>query len=509
MIPDGINTMPSMDSVYRPGYVTDAGSQKTAFGETTIAEPTPVVQLQFAYNVNAALISERTNGGTLTVDTNRAKLSTGAAANQSSTFLSRVPIKYGAGQGGLCRFTRVWTAGASDSEQTQGIGDAGDGFFFGFNGTAFGVLRRNGGVPEIRTLTVTTKSTTAEDITITLNGDAASDVTVTDATSGDVTTTANDIASHDFSGVGRGWKSTAVGDTVVFIAYDASSRTSTYSLSGASTAVGTFAQTLAGAAPTDTWVAQTAWNVDNMDGDNDAANPSGMTLDITKGNIYQIRYQWLGYGMITFSMEDSETGQLVDVHKIKYANSSADVTVANPTLPLCASVINTSNTSDIIGYTPSFSGFTEGKILDGSVRLGTSIEYAGVGTTETPVLTIRNNEIHASKLNRVMDQIMFVSISTEGTKPATIRFKTNSTLTAASFAEVSSGVSTMQVDTTATGISGGTEQFAVGMAKVDSEIFDLKETNFALAPGDSLTISVEASSGTVDGVASINWVEHF
>ena len=108
--------------------------------------------------------------------------------------------------------------------------------------TAIGTARS-----EVRTLTVTTKSTTAENITITLDGDALATVAVTDQTAGTTSSTATEIAAADYSGVGTGWTAVAVAATVVFTSLDTlDSHTGTYTLSSASTAVGTFAQTTVG-----------------------------------------------------------------------------------------------------------------------------------------------------------------------------------------------------------------------------------------------------------------------
>ena len=482
-----------------------SGQQKSAFGEQSVAELTPIIQLQFPYNINAQLVEERTNNGTLTVDSNRAKLSTGASANQSAQFVSRVPVKYNPGQGGLCRFTSVFTTGVANSVQYIGIGDNSDGYFFGYNGADFGILRRNSGKLEVRTLTVTTKSTTAEDITITLNGVAVTDVTVSDATATDTTTTANEIAAHDYSGVGGGWRAHAMGSTVRFDSYPAASLSGTYSLSGASTAAGTFAQNIIGVAPTETVIAQTAWNVDMMDG----TGSSGVTLDPTKGNVYQIRYQWLGYGLITFYIENPATGFLQMVHKIEYANANTIPSVDNPTLPLCAMVKNTSNTSDVVMYTPSMGGFIEGKKPTPVVRHGVSIEAAAIGTDETPILTIHNPIIYQGLVNRVRSKLTFIEVSVDGSKPSTARFRSNTSLTGASFSDVSTNTTPIKVDTSATVLSGGSLQFASGLAKADSRLFQLDLTSFEIGPRDFLTISLEASSGTVDAVVSINWVDEF
>ena len=98
---------------------------------------------------------------------------------------------------------------------------------------------------EVRTLTLTVKSSTAEDITITLDSVAKTDVAVLDQTAGAISDTADDIAGNDFSAVGNGWTAVSSGDTVIFTSNQSLAVNGTYSLSGASEAVGTFAQTTA------------------------------------------------------------------------------------------------------------------------------------------------------------------------------------------------------------------------------------------------------------------------
>lgn len=481
-------------------------SQTTAFGELSIAELTPVFQGEFSYNINTKLWSIHTNTGTATVDSNRAKLSTGAGANQSTAVLTRTPIKYHPGQGALIRYTTIYTTGVANSIQMMGVGDSGDGYFFGYNGADFGVLRRVGGNPEIRTLTITTKSTTAEDITITLDGDADVNVTVTDATAGDVTTTANDIATHDFSNLGRGWSVHTEGPKVIFTSYNSTPRTGTYSLSGASTAVGTFARTLAGVTPTDTWTTQANWNGDTMDG----AGNSGMILDQTKGNIYQIRYQWLGFGDVEYYIKSQATNEWTKVHTISYANQNTTPSVYNPSLPICAMVENTSNTSDIVMYTSSVGGFIEGKTNGGHVHHGAENAITSITTTELPILTIHNKEIYQSKINRNQIKLIFADISCEHTKPMRIRFRFNATLTGASFVDVDTNDSMMSEDTSATAVSGGDIQLSAGLAKSDSRNISLADTSFFLNPGDSLTVTAEATSGTGgEATGSFNWEELF
>lgn len=494
----------------------EPGNDKTAFGELLTAELTPILQSEFSYHVNEKIWKTFDNNGTITTENNMAKVSTGAAANQSAALISRTPIKYHPGQGSVVEFTTIYTTGVANSKQIHGVIDSSDGLAFGYNGAAFGVLRRVGGVTEIRTLTVTTKSTTAENITITLDGDADTGVTVTDATSGDVTTTANDIASHDFSNLGTGWQAVAIGDTVLFTSYTAKVQTGTYTLSGATTAIGTFAQTIAGVAATDTWVAQADWNIDGMGDVGNTKNPSGMTLDHMKGNIYKIQYQWLGFGPIYFYVEKDGAKDLQGksvfqlVHVIEYNNANTTPSIFNPTLPLCMMAGNTSNTSDIVMYSGSMAGFVEGKTNGADIHHGVEATKTNAGTAEIPILTVRNKLIYQGKVNRNRVKLIYTSVGVDHGKNSITRFKFNATLTGASFSDVDTNDSMMSFDSTATGVSSGDTQLTVGVAKDSGYNLPLSDSSFYLNPGDSLTITQESTAiAGATTTASFNLEEHF
>jgi hypothetical protein len=476
--------------------------QKSAFGETEVAEPTPVVQLQFPYNINTRLVNTNANGGSVTFFANKAKISTGAGANQSAQILSRREVKYNPGQGALIRFTAVFTAGAANSTQYVGIGDAADGFFFGFNGTAFGVMRRQGGSVEIQTLTITTASTTDEDLTITLDGNAKADVTVTN--SGVKETTAREIAAEDYSAIGGGWNAEAVGDTVIFTSFDSGDKAGAFTLSAAATAVGTFAETVAGAAPTEAVVAQTSWSEDKA-----AGAETLPSLTFTNGNVFQIRYQWLGFGAIEFSIENPSTGRFVLVHRIEYANSATIPSIDNPTLPLCVFAGNTSNTSDIVVETSSLAGFVEGKDVDLGFLNSAENGITNLGATELPILSIRNKRVFQSKLNRARIAPLFVALATLSTKPVIFRVRVDTTLTGSpSFSDVAASTSMVATDTSASGVSGGNVILTTVLGKESAEIIDLTSLRARLLPGELITITAQAASGTNQEVnVSITWDE--
>jgi len=480
----------------------------SAFGELSVSETTPVVQVQFPYNLNTRIVESRDNNGTSSVALNMLKLSTGAAANQSSTVLSIDPIKYNPGQGALVRFTALFeSTPAANSTQWIGVGDTGDGYFFGYDGTTFNVMRRKGGVPEVRKFEITTGSSHAENITITLDGDADATVAVTNTAS--ITLTANEIAAHDYSDLGQGWSAHAMGPFVFFTSYNAAAQAGTYSIS-ATSAAATITRPVTGVAATETKTAQASWNHDVMDG----SGSSTMTLDQTKGNVYQIRYQWLGFGRISYYIEDDtgQGGKFVLVHEIHFANSAVEPSVKNPTLPMCATVANAANTSDMVLKSGSWGGFVEGKVVDLGISNAISFSDTGTGTTELPLFTIHNHDIYQSLVNRVtiLPRVLSISINAAAAnRTGIIRIRLNATLTGAVFAAHDSNTSVAHIDSTATAVSGGTIVFADSVVEGGSRELDLEKFVDKLNPPDFLTVTLESNAGTIDSLSTLTWKELF
>lgn len=119
----------------------------TAFNDLRSTALTPMTGWTFNYNINADYILTTTaNGGTVTQADSMAVLSTSAANNGSAKIATRNVLRYSPGLGALVRFTAIFTTGAANSQQIIGIGDESDGFFFGYNGTDFSVLRLANGV---------------------------------------------------------------------------------------------------------------------------------------------------------------------------------------------------------------------------------------------------------------------------------------------------------------------------------------------------------------------------
>jgi hypothetical protein len=486
----------------------DIKGATSAFGEVAVSEPTTISQIQFTYGINPALITPYTNNGaTINENHGLATLSTGSNNNSFATLISNLPIKYNPGQGAFCRFSGVFSSGLEGSEQYIGVGDTGNGFFFGYKGSQFGILRRTGGSPEIRTLTISKEATKNQHIDLILD---STTVTVPVTAQNHPTETANEIAAFNYSNVGPGWRSIAVGNQVLFIAYDAVPRNGIYSLTATKNPenrgpVGNFEQTISGKMPTEFFTPQSEWNIDKYDG----TGSSNITLDPTKGNVYQIRWQWLGFGAIGYFIENPETGSLEKVHIERYANKNNTTSVRDPNLPLHYSVRNTSNNSNITIKSGSIAGFIDGKDIPFGIRQG-AVGSKIIDQNITPILTVRNSLIYNGKQNNSRAKINFAFAGSNHSEPIELLFYANATLTGANFSPVSP-ISFMQKDTSALQLQKGTLIATDYISPKSNFKIELSQDQTAgiMPPGSSFTIAARSIGKKRRGkvTASFNFIE--
>lgn len=255
---------------------------------------------------------------------------------------------------------------------------------------------------------------------------------------------------------------------------------------------------------TDNFTPQSSWNKDTLDG----TGASGVLLDITKGNVYSIQYQWLGFGLIEFAIV-SPSGKTILVHRIEYPNSSVDPSIFNPTLPLMAQVENTTNNTNITLETPSGMGFIEGDAGRALVTRNSALASKSSIATEEAVITIRNKSTFQGKTNRIRIKFDFLSVSTTGTQAVQIKVIQNTTLGGTpSFADVNTSTSVVDFDTAGTTATGGKTIFSFQMGLQDSVQLFLSSMNILLSPGDTLTVT--ASSLATTGLqVSASWEEFF
>jgi hypothetical protein len=258
----------------------------------------------------------------------------------------------------------------------------------------------------------------------------------------------------------------------------------------------------------DTFVAQTAWNVDKMDG----TGPSGQTLDPTKSCVYKITFQWLGAGAIQFYVEAAGGSSFTLVHTMFYAGLYTTTSVSNPTLPIRLKVINTGNTTNLTMSFASLAGFLQG--VDRDFGLARSTDQAATSiTTEVAVMTLRNRATFNSVTNRVPMQITGFGAGVYDNQASTlamVRLKKNVTLGGTpSYADINTSISVAEKDVAGTTVTGGIRKASIPFSPNDSHYMVLTDNDIWVFPGETITISVE-STGTLNNIwIGLDWKELF
>ena len=485
------------------------------FGSVSVESLTPIFQTDPVYGINPTEVVATTglgydpgvappaaNSGTNTATGNLFKCSTGTTAYSFATMQSRKRLRYRAGQGVVGRFTALWSAPVASSTVVAGFGSGESGFFFGYNGTAFGILHSTGNVREIQTFTVTAAATVGGAVTFTL---ADKEYAQTLAASATTTLTANDIASQTYSG----WSVEARGDTVIFLANAVGNKTGTFSVTpGTSALTGTYAETLAGSTTTDTWIAQTAWNGDPCDG----TGASGFTLDPTLGNVFQIGIAYLGFGPITFEiMQTNSAGNSatwVVVHTINAPNSRATTHMNQPTFPFTMAAYSAGSTTDVSVSVGSFAGFVAGQIKRTGPRM-TYFNTTAVSSSTSaykPIFTIRNDYVYATRANQTVIHLISGAGAVKSTTGLTSFYIIrNATLTGATWAAWSTN-SSSYVDQTSTACTFSTNQQVVwtGTVSETGQFILAFEDEITIQPGETITLAVRSVTATATCVGSIN-----
>ncbi len=396
-----------MPSVTAPLKLSDP-SNLTAFGEFSVSSVTPVAQVDFCYGINPNVLSSATaSGGSVTSASAMGVISSGTASGGSATLFSRRYIKYRPGEGGLARFTAIFTPGVQNSKQYAGISNADvtNGYCFGYQGAAFGILYINDGV--------------------------------------------------------------------------------------------------------ETFIPQSSFNTNKFG------------IDPTKGNIYQIKWQYLGFGAIFFYIEDPSTGQFTLVHMIKYANSALVPSVSNPSFNLVWKSINTGNTTNMVVKCGSGMLGVEGLIRNLGSQYGYNNSKTGISTTRTNIFTLRNCTTFNTKTNRAQLKLRNISVAgnvNSGNALITFQLHINSTLGGVpAYTALDSGTtpdngvtvtgnSFTSVDTAGTTVTGGSVIYSSIINANTNVNIEFALNEIFLNPGETMTFSVASTSSATIGV-SCNFFE--
>jgi len=518
--------------------LNEGATYRSAFGEQVSVPVTPVIQLDGLYGLLDKNFETFTGpsivgsiDGTAGITTSLMEVATGDGYGYG-VLRSRRAVRYRPGQGAMARFTAAFT-GSVDGTTNLGVGITGytqrAGFFtqeqalqIGFDDVngKFGILRQNGGKAQIETLTITTGASVAGIATVelpTASGIATYSVPIVD-TSADEAITAAEISEWFQTNQSASWTvehcdgvvnflNTRVGTTAGISSY----------IPGATGSIGSITTTQVGVDNTLDWTYQEDWD-DPLDG----TGTSGIILDPTKLNVYQINFRWLGIGIMKFALENPLNGDMYEFHRKKFTNLANAPHLDNPSLK--------------IGYVaarilPTYGGFQNVRVTGGSmmgaieglvnpVTLPTSATRLESATFAIDNLhhglTVHNRLVFGGKINTREILIKEVSIvatpSTGQDQPCeVILFYNFDGLPSPSVYKVinSTQSSAFYNDTTGTLTQGSNVPiYSFFITAPGNQTIDLENLRIAIPPNNEITVAVKCTGSALDGLGvGLSFVE--
>lgn len=175
----------------------------------------------------------------------------------------------------------------------------------------------------------------------------------------------------------------------------------------------------------DTFIAQTDFNVDKLDG----SGPSGYTIDPQKINVNRLAFVWHGGLPLTIELQIEQ--QYFPVHTLNFSNAISETHLENPHLPIGALIERTSGTgTDQAMRTGSWRGgsISSGRENSDDWTAWTTLDATLVTSQRTNIQTLVNPSTWQGKQNHIVYELGVITFDSEanktvavyGTKAATI-----------------------------------------------------------------------------------------
>ena len=495
--------------------ITPSACGESAFGENIAVPITPKIQGDAVYGLDPREFETFTfsNSGIATNGDFKFKVSAGTDANSYGVIRTTNFLRYRPGQGAVARFTAAFSSNPVGFTQRVGLFNQENALQIGYAHTngQFGVLRASGGKANIQEFAFTTLAD--GDVTVTLNGTSFTAVTLGGGS----------IAAN-IALLAEGLQDQALFNALYLLEYDQAKisflATSLGAQSGTfnatSTAGITFTNTKkqTGVTQTENWTFQDDFNLDKLDG----TGYSGVTIDPSKLNVYQINFRWLGAGEIRYAIENPTNGDMMFFHHEHYTNKNEFPHLDNPSMKIGYVAANLgSPTSGVVTCTgASYLGAIEGIIE--RVRLPYSVT---VNRTDSMlannlyhVSSLKNKLIYQNKINTrdLIVSRLTASVNTAG-NPAVLyiyynpivtnylRWTTQTDFNASLFASRdSSGLFTLPAQTTP-------PVAAFHMTDGSTIDVDLVDIGIHIPPNNFITAAVQSTSNLSDATVSFIYVE--
>lgn len=200
-----------------------------------------------------------------------------------------------------------------------------------------------------------------------------------------------------------------------------------------------------------TYVDQTNWNIDVMDGSgNKLTNPSGKSLDTTKQNIFYLQFQWLGSGSVVFGFVLDN--RIYPVHRFDFAGNITSLYSQTATLPIQAEILNNSGLASYFEFTccsvVSNGALAQHGHLNSASNGSTPKNLASAGVSY-PIISLRKQPGFSDVPVQILDMAAFSTSSDD----FLIQIVHKPTLTGAVWVNIPNSLS--QKDVSATSWTGG------------------------------------------------------
>lgn len=256
----------------------------------------------------------------------------------------------------------------------------------------------------------------------------------------------------------------------------------------------------------DTFIAQTSWNHDTMNG----SGSSGITLNPQRGNVYSMKIQWLGFGVVKFYIENPNNGLPILVHIINYGNINTVPSLNKTGFYGVATLSNGVTATAMNMNVGCIANYLEGNVLTRpGIKFSINNSASVASSTLQSVLSIRVRSTFAGVNNYVPILVDLFSFSVEGNKPVRFDVMLNPTNTF-TWTNINTNQSVVEFSTTVATITTNTDtsnKYIFFLGKIDSQTNKITDNRLFVYPGQTITIACFTTNATNDNNASISWRE--
>ena len=259
-------------------------------------------------------------------------------------------------------------------------------------------------------------------------------------------------------------------------------------------------------------VPRSSWNGDKLDGLGGQSNISGVTLDVTKAQIFWADIEWLGVGSVRCGFVIN--GQFIVSHIFHHANILNKVYMTTACLPLRYELISTGPAASMRAICSTV--ISEGGYANRSTSRAVGTALTGKNLSDTaynPLVCLR---LKSTNLDSIVVPAAF---DVYGLQQAAFCYRVilNPTLTGASWTSAGSD-SSVEYDISATALTGGrvlAQGIFVGSNKGGAAQLSTTDVDFSQQLGRTIAgvsdiwcLAAIATTNNDDAVGVVNWQEH-